>query len=195
MNESGQTPYERWMARDLGTDDIDVYGIVIEPDASTSQLQQPVTLDDAHRLISSALDTARVRHGALAPEHAVYMWVAVNGSEERLPVNPVATCLYGTGWPILGSVVVFDDHDRPLPSDLVADLLPDHERDVGVHGQSDPHIAERDVEANPGDALHALAQPEPGRQERALEWDDRLDDLDRSDSYELDEDLELDIDA
>ena len=44
-------------------------------------------------------------------------------------------------------MVVFDDHGRPLPSDLVADLLPDHERDVGVHSQSDPHIAERDIGA------------------------------------------------
>ena len=53
------------------------------------------------------------------------MWVDDNGHAKGLPVNPLATRLYGTGWPIAGAAIVFRDDGRPLSPAFLACVDPD----------------------------------------------------------------------
>ena len=134
-----------------------VYGMVLRPDGSTSALHEPVTYNAAACHIGAdVLDVARVRPD-ITQGRPVHMLVDDLGHAKGLPLNPLATLLYGSGWPILGTAVVLDDNDAPLPRSLSDGLntdpppRPDVEH-TGGPGPVDPAAA--DVEASPG--------PEPG---------------------------------
>ena len=128
-----------------------VYGMVIEPDGSTRNLHEPITAQAAARHIGTdVLDVARVRPERAENRRGVMMWVDDLGHTKGLPVNPVATQLYGTGWPIVGTAVVFDDGDAELPRSISEGLAgavshmttPCHvdvdEAEPGIDGHPDP---------------------------------------------------------
>ena len=50
------------------------------------------------------------------------MYVDDNGHAKDLAVNPTATALYGTGWPIRGDVVICHNDDLPLRPPQFADI-------------------------------------------------------------------------
>jgi hypothetical protein len=133
-----------------------VYGVMLHVDGTATTLSEPVTVEAVQQLIDPALDIARVRHPSLGPRDRVVMWVADNGYAHNLPVNPVASQLYGTGWPICGPVIVVDDDSRPLPDVLVRAIT-----------------GSPDLDVDPGIDWHALEAITP------LEIDDHLDALDR----------------
>ena len=66
---------------------------------------------------ADVLDVARVRPD-ITQGRPVHMLVDDLGHAKGLPLNPLATLLYGSGWPILGTAVVLDDNDAPLPRSL-----------------------------------------------------------------------------
>ena len=142
------------------TDDpgVAVYGIVLGTDGTITKLLQPLEYPDVSACIGSVLDVVTID----ATEKVV-MWVDDLGHSKHLPVNPAATVLYGTGWPIVGDVVISNDDDRPLPTDLVRRLAPDNE--IGFEDRT-PEVT-------------------------ALDWDDHLADRDRD--YDVDnDDLDVD---
>ena len=102
-----------------------VFGIVIRPDGSTSPLHEPVTIDIVEQHVGTdALDLARV-HPNLTSGRPLHMIVDDLGHAKGLQVNPLATLLYGSGWPILGTAVLFDDNGDPLPRSLSEGLNTD----------------------------------------------------------------------
>jgi hypothetical protein len=120
-----------------------VFGMIIRPDGSTSQLHQPVTIDIVEQHVgTNALDLARV-HPNLTSGRSLHMFVDDLGHAKSLQVNPLATLLYGSGWPILGTAVLFDDDARPLPRSLSQGLStdPEHEPAVGSPGAASRHAA------------------------------------------------------
>lgn len=142
-----------------------IYGIIIDVDGSSAALREP----QSPGLIAIALDTgdldsARINTGDRTDR--VVMWVDDRSNDHVLPVNPTATQLYGTGWPILGSAVVVCDARRPLPPTIVRHLLPNLD---------DPELA-------------SGLDPEP----IALDWEDHHRDRDTWDVYDFpDDDLTL----
>lgn len=124
--------------------DVAVYGIVLGTDGTHTRLLQPVEYPDVSARIGGLLDVVTIN-----PSEKVIMWVDDLGHSKHLPVNPTATVLYGTGWPIVGDVVITNDDDRPLPTELVRRLTPD----ININ-DPDPEVA-------------------------ALDWDDHLTDRER----------------
>jgi hypothetical protein len=115
-----------------------MYGMVLRPDGSTIALHEPVTVESAYEHLGTNLfDVARVRpdvtHG-----RPVHMLVDDLGHAKGLPVNPLATLLYGTAWPILGTAVVFDDNEAPLPRSLSDGLNTDPPRGLHVEHTGEP---------------------------------------------------------
>ena len=99
-----------------------VYGLVIRPDGTTTTLHEPVSAVHLDEHIGTRLfDVARV-HPDVLPGRAVHMFVDDLGHSKALPVNLVATMLYGNTWPILGTAVVVDDSDARLPRFFVDGL-------------------------------------------------------------------------
>jgi hypothetical protein len=150
-----------------------VYGVMLHVDGTATTLNEPVTVTAVQQLIDPALDIARVRHPTLSPRDRVVMWVADNASAQHRPVNPIASQLYGTGWPICGPVIVVDDDSRPLPDVLVREIT-----------------GSPDLDVDPGIDWHALEATTP------LEIDDHLDARDRQDTRgyggaELDEAVDI----
>lgn len=120
-----------------------VYGIVLGTDGTHTKLHQPVEHPDVIARIGSPLDIVTID---LAEQ--VIMWVDDLGHSKHLPVNPTATVLYGTGWPIVGDVVISTGDDRPLRTDIVRRLAPDADL-AGRHTEVtaldwDDHLADRD---------------------------------------------------
>ena len=140
-----------------------IYGVVLSSDGNTDLLREPPSIGDVAVRIGEHLDVARVN--TADPTGRVVMWVDDFGHDQHLPVNAVATQLYGTGWPILGDAVVVSDDQSPLPQRLLTWLELD---------QSEP-----DLDRAPS---------------RALEWEDRHRDLERPDR-DLDVDLDVDVDV
>ena len=135
-----------------------VYGMVLHPDGSTSALHEPVTLASAYEHLGTTLvDVARVRPD-ITQSRTVHMLVDDLGHAKGLPLNPLATLLYGSGWPILGTAVVLDDNDAPLPRSLSEGLNTDPQPGSGGvkrFGEPEPTAPTTvDAEASPG--------PEPG---------------------------------
>jgi len=143
---------------------------LLSTDGPAVPLDQPrTTIDVIHRIGTDedlTLDVARVNTGDRTDR--VVMFVDDDGHRKNLPVNATATELYGTGWPILGDVVVVNDDKSPLPEHLTNQLLPAVDLDAGD-----------------------LA---PDRDE-ALDWDDHLTDRERSDAelgVGVDDDFDVD---
>ena len=100
----------------------EVYGILVTTDGRLDLLTRPVDHAVARRLLNDAtLDTASVTTAHSAPGELM-MYVDDNGHAKELPVNPTATALYGTGWPIRGDVVICHNHDQPLRPPQFADI-------------------------------------------------------------------------
>lgn len=116
-----------------------IYGIVINTDGSTIALREPQTISAVAGRLGSDLDVATVNTGDRTDR--VIMWVDDLGQDKHLPVNAVATRLYGTGWPILGNAVIVTDDNQPLPATVTRDLLPDidHRPDVAALDWDDHH--------------------------------------------------------
>lgn len=80
------------------------------------------------------------------------------GHAKGLPVNPIAIQLYGNGWPILGTAVVFDDRDAVLPRSISeglsteADPYDDIEPDVKRDPTTDVEISDADGPTRSGAA-------------------------------------------
>lgn len=147
-----------------------LYGVVLTANGHTQRLDHPVaTADVVHHVNADsdvALDIARVTTSERSG--SVVMWVDGDGHRKNLPVNAAATQLYGTGWPIVGDVVVGTVDRSPLPTALTRQLFSDVDDPA-----SDVH---RDRDA-------------------VLDWEDHLADRERSDS-ELgiaDDDLDLEM--
>lgn len=148
---------------DIGDDGRNpIYGVVLSVDGDITALKEPpATADVAIRLDAAHLDLAGVNTGDRTDR--VMMFVDGNGHQNHLPVNPAATQLYGTGWPIVGNAIVVTDDRSPLPRHVLDQL--------------DVDSTERDV-----DRESVLA----------LEWEDRHRDLERSErelGVEVDDDL------
>lgn len=148
---------------DVGADGRNpIYGVVLSVDGNITALKEPpTTADVAIRLDAAHLDLARVNTGDRTDR--VVMFVDDHGYQNHLPVNPAATQLYGTGWPIVGDAIVITDDRSPLPSHVLDQL--------GV----DPAAREIDQEST-----------------LALEWEDRHRDLERSER-ELGIDVDADL--
>ena len=118
-----------------------VYGMVIEPDGTTTALYEPVNAEAAAEHIGDGpKDGARV-HPRLSEGEHLYMLVDDFGHAKGLPVNPVATELYGTGWPVLGTVIVCEASDKPLPPGICERLGADRNVvDPPYHGD-EAHVA------------------------------------------------------
>ena len=163
-----------WIKRELHSmqhrqPDVDgndpIYGVVLSVDGNTDLLREPQSIGDVAVRLGEHLDVARVNTGDRTDR--VVMWVDDFGHDKHLPVNPVATQLYGTGWPILGDAVVVSDDQSPLPERLLTQLELD---------QNEP-----DIDRAPS---------------RALEWEDRHNDLERPDrELGVDDDLDVDVDV
>lgn len=148
------------------------YGILLNADGHAHPLDRPQTIEDViHRIGTDpdlTLDVARVNTGDRTDR--VIMWVDDDGHRKNLPVNAAATAMYGTGWPILGDAVIVTDDKSPLPTHVVDQLV--RHTDIDVDGIAVP---ERDRDA-------------------ALDWDEHLDDRERSDTeLGLDDEADLDI--
>ena len=148
------------------------YGIVLNADGHAQALDRPQTIEDViHRIGTDpdlTLDVARVNTGDRTDR--VIMWVDDDGHRKNLPVNAAATEMYGTGWPILGDAVIVTDDKSPLPTHVVDQLV--RHTDIDIDGIAVP---ERDRDA-------------------ALDWDEHLDDRERSDTeLGLDDEADLDI--
>ena len=169
------------------TTDIDdaapVYGIVIDVDGSTTALREPQSPGSIVTALETGdLDAARVNTGDRTDR--VVMWVDDRSNGGVLPVNPTATQLYGTGWPVLGNAIVVTDDRQPLPPGLVRDLLPD----AGLAQAPEPvaldwedHHRDRDtweVDDYPDHDLVQVGEPTE-------------EDLEREQALEFEEDLEL----
>lgn len=154
-----------------------VYAVALNTDGTAVSLHEPPTVDDVRARLGDTLDVVTIRRSR-DPAERIVMWVDDIGHHKQLPVNVAATQLYGTGWPILGDAVIANDDQRPLPDELVRQLVPDLD-------DADPAFdTNRDYDADVAVT--------------ALDWDDRLDDLERSDHDlglddidDFDEELEM----
>ena len=161
----------------LETDD-SIYGVVLQTDGGRVALREPQSIDDVAVRISGDLDVAPVNTGDRTER--VVMWVDDLGHDKSLPVNAAATQLYGTGWPILGDAMVVTDDQRPLPPHLARSLVPD--------------LDHQSVDLD-------SASTSPVVNDRVLDWDEHLDDRERSFDSDLDalaepaEDLDPDLDV
>ena len=144
-----------------------VYAVVLSTNGHRTALRTPQSIGDvAIRLDAPDLDVARVNTGDRTDR--VLMWVDDNSHRNGLPVNSAATQLYGTGWPILGDVVVITDDRTPLPPALVRQIIPNHDHQT-------PDLAV-DVD-----------HPGP----RSLEWEDHHRDRDAPLDADFDDDMDL----
>jgi hypothetical protein len=148
-----------------------IYGIVLNADGTSVALREPQAISDVMIRLGEHLDVATVNTGDRTDR--VIMCVDDFGHDKHLPVNAVATALYGTGWPILGNAIVVTDNERPLPTMIVRSLVPDLD--------------------NPNLAVAAPIDADVGH---VLDWDERLDDIEANYepegiNFDLD-DLELD---
>jgi len=147
---------ERARGRSEPADTAPVYGMVIRPDGSTSPLREPVTLGVAEEHLGTrVVDVARVRPD-VSRDQPVHMLVDDQGHAKGLPLNPLATMLYGTGWPILGTVVVVDDNDAPLPHSLSEGLNTDPDPASVIEQATGPDPSDQagvDVDAGRGQEL------------------------------------------
>jgi hypothetical protein len=105
--------------------DCDFYGVVVRADGERELLTEPVTADHAYRALG---DVALAVPGIIWPGvrfGEIVMFVDDDGHAKQLPLSHYATELYGTGWRILGDVVVCSgtEPDEPLPDDLLEHLL------------------------------------------------------------------------
>jgi len=98
-----------------------IYGVVVAADGSRQVWHEPPSLDCVRGRLGDELDVARTIAGSNGDR--IVMWVDDRGYDKHLPVNPTATQLYGTGWPILGDAIVVSDNQQPLPTDLTTNLL------------------------------------------------------------------------
>jgi hypothetical protein len=137
-----------------------IYGVVLHTDGHQVALREPQGIADVATRISGDLDVVSVSTGDRTDR--VIMWVDDLGHGKHLPVNAVATQLYGTGWPILGDAIVVTDDQRPLPPDLARRLLPEID-------DPSPDLATA-----------------PVVEDRVLDWDEHLDDRERNHDSDLD---------
>lgn len=98
-----------------------IYGVVVAADGSRQVWHEPPSLDRVRGRLGDELDVARTIAGSNGDR--IVMWVDDRGYDKHLTVNPTATQLYGTGWPILGDAIVVSDNQQPLPTDLTTTLL------------------------------------------------------------------------
>ena len=99
-----------------------MHAIIVRANGRHHPLHEPVTARELHLIVSDTLDVAAGRHPA-HPDVQLVMYVDDLGHHRDLPYNMIATALYGTGWPILGDVVVTTDSNHPFPDELVDRLL------------------------------------------------------------------------
>jgi hypothetical protein len=110
---------------DIPRVDGDRYGVVVRANGERGLLTEPVTGHHAREALGDVALTVPAIIWPGVPFGDLVMYVDDNGDDKNLPPNHYATELNGTGWKILGDVVVCSatEPDQPLPDDLVQQLL------------------------------------------------------------------------
>jgi hypothetical protein len=100
------------------------HGVVVRANGGLALLNEAVTANHIRDALGDVAVITTPANCPGVPPGQLIMYLDDNAHRDGRPPNPLATALYGTGWPILGDAVVCNvDPDKPVPDRVSLFLL------------------------------------------------------------------------